>query len=392
MSYLYDDYYIPYPTSSLLINIDSLYLGFCNIKEASMTQCGHNFCSKCIFECVNRNKKCPCCNAPTTKESIVRNHQLDKIISIIDKEKEDASKNYFNNLIANSQNQQHNNNRPNNHEQKLSPIQDLFSKYIKTSLMAYDEFYNQLELKCKEGRDRLEQEKNAILLKHKGDDLILQQTKEEYRYSLEKLEKSNQQTIDLLLKSFEEYETKVCHLKSVAVTPNFVNIQTSIIIPDKDITIEHISLKPSATIYDVKQILVEKLNQRGGDYTFIKFNDNCKFVAQTPMAMGANYISLDDESKPLSMCNLPQGSKIIVQPGGISVQGDIPKECFSTSYKPGDTMDYYRCNDCAYNWICKPCADYCHKGHNKIIYLPNHKASFACCYDQRHNKCKIAKN
>lgn len=39
--------------------------------------------------------------------------------------------------------------------------------------------------------------------------------------------------------------------------------------------------------------------------------------------------------------------------------------------------------------VCEACAKECHKGHNVINYMPNHKPSWACCYCPKNRKCTI---
>jgi RNA polymerase subunit RPABC4/transcription elongation factor Spt4 len=62
----------------------------------------HHFCEGCIMECVNRKHVCPCCNADATKAQLVRNHWFDKMLAIVQQEKEDAAKKYFSKLVASS--------------------------------------------------------------------------------------------------------------------------------------------------------------------------------------------------------------------------------------------------------------------------------------------------
>lgn len=56
------------------------------------------------MECVNRKHVCPCCNADATKAQLVRNHWFDKMLAIVQQEKEEAAKKYFSKLVASSGN------------------------------------------------------------------------------------------------------------------------------------------------------------------------------------------------------------------------------------------------------------------------------------------------
>jgi hypothetical protein len=114
-----------------------------------MTPCGHNFCKTCITECLDRKHSCPCCNTKTVQNQIIKNKQIDRIITILQDEKEKASKAYFENLIkakplgASNDNvngaENGHNNAPNNHQ--LSPIEAIFHRHMKKSLTTFEDYY-----------------------------------------------------------------------------------------------------------------------------------------------------------------------------------------------------------------------------------------------------------
>ncbi|KYR01434.1 hypothetical protein DLAC_01918 [Tieghemostelium lacteum] len=373
---------------------------FNTISSCLMTTCGHNFCSHCILECINRNHKCPCCNANQVKDQLVKNIQFDKIISIIEKEKEFSSKHYFEDLISQSSNKTNtsttttsnsndNNNSTNSNHVNISPVEELFRKYLTNSILSFEGFYQDLNKKYKDNIDKLEKEHQALVIKMGSNPIIIEQSQREMDLKKSKLNSSFKNSTDLIFKSLEDY------LKQTATSPGFLTIYTTISIPDKNLNFDHVPLKPTQTLIDIKNIIIEKLNSRGGDYTFVSWNPNgIVFTVEKPSSIQDNQvIKLDDDYRPLSLYGIPAGSKIILSNGGILLKGDQPKDCFVTTYKPGtnEIMNYYRCDDCQFNWICQPCADYCHKGHTLRIHIPNHKASYACCYDQRNKKCKILK-
>ncbi|GAM28870.1 hypothetical protein SAMD00019534_120460 [Acytostelium subglobosum LB1] len=352
------------------------------IKDCSMTPCGHNFCDKCVRECINRNHKCPLCNAQATMDKLIKNHHLDKLIEIICHEKEEASKRYFNDLINNADIK--NSQRQQQEQHKVNPIQELFSKYLRTSLLQYEEMNVQMENKLKENLEGLEREKVEIAKRYSGQPVLLEQASFELSFKRDKLVKSHQETIEQLYTAYEE------HLKRTAVSPKFVNIQVNILLQEKSITFEHVSLSPSATTRDIKNIIIEKLDQKGPEYKLIKFADNTSLVVQRPLAMGGGSIELDNEVKPLSLYDIPQSSKIVLL-GEVKLQMDMPKLCFNaTNFKAGDQCDYWKCENCNYNWICKTCAEHCHRGHKLVPFMIAHKPTFACCYDTKHRDiCKL---
>lgn len=141
-----------------------------------MTPCGHNFCGDCIKECLNREHICPCCRNQCEKKGLVRNHHVDQIILILRKEKDIASKAYFDTLL-NSQGggagggdggESGKSNKSGDADSQgegsvgknntLSPIEQVFHKYMKSTVASYQSYYSQLEKKYeKEKRDMQEQ-------------------------------------------------------------------------------------------------------------------------------------------------------------------------------------------------------------------------------------------
>jgi len=129
------------------------------MKETRLTTCGHNFCKECIEECLNRKHVCPCCNAPATINTLIVNKQMDRFIGIVDREKDKSAKIYFERLI-NPHAGSGSNGGENNGEQaeaptNLSPIEVTFHKYMKKSLIGYQDYYKSLETSSLEKKEQL---------------------------------------------------------------------------------------------------------------------------------------------------------------------------------------------------------------------------------------------
>eukprot|EP01133_Synstelium_polycarpum_P015518 gene15518-18430_t len=229
---------------------------------------------------------------------------------------------------------------------------------------------------------KLDEELKATLKKYETSISILEQAKQEHVYKKENLEKSHKATVGLLLTSFED------HLKKSVVAPTFVNIQVTLSLPSKHLVFEHVSLRPTTTASDIRQLFIEKFNQRGGEHTFVEYRGSMELVVHRPMSCGGESFVMADEAKPLSLYDVPQGSTIVMT-GRVILAEDMPKQCFSMTFRMGDVTDYYKCNDCSLNWICKVCADHCHRGHNISVFIQNHKPTYACCYDSRKGSCKL---
>jgi hypothetical protein len=113
-----------------------------------MTPCSHNFCHNCISESINRKKKCPICNSNLTSTQLVTNKSYDRLIGIIQIEKEKASKLYFEKLIADSLHSTDQTNQllpqPAN---QFSPIEQIFQTHMKRSLNSFETYYQSLKAK-----------------------------------------------------------------------------------------------------------------------------------------------------------------------------------------------------------------------------------------------------
>lgn len=78
---------------------------------------------------------------------MVKNHQIDKLLEIVTKEKEEASKNYFTNLLRRSKETPSGGGASGASDgaakpaKTLSPIEALFHQHMKRSLGAYEEYY-----------------------------------------------------------------------------------------------------------------------------------------------------------------------------------------------------------------------------------------------------------
>jgi len=60
-----------------------------------------------------------------------------------------------------------------------------------------------------------------------------------------------------------------------------------------------------------------------------------------------------------------------------------PGRCFATEpFDPKNEVriDYFKCQQCKLNWLCKSCAEHCHVGHAIQPFMSGHKPSYAACY------------
>jgi len=50
------------------------------LQHTHMTTCGHRYCESCIRECIDRLRRCPCCNAPLRHDQLIKDAQFDTLI------------------------------------------------------------------------------------------------------------------------------------------------------------------------------------------------------------------------------------------------------------------------------------------------------------------------
>ena len=54
-----------------------------------------------------------------------------------------------------------------------------------------------------------------------------------------------------------------------------------------------------------------------------------------------------------------------------------------------ELYNYFSCKDCKINWVCEQCKDNCHKAHETLPHLQQHRPNFACCYCVKKGLCQI---
>eukprot|EP00484_Ammonia_sp_Unknown_P027298 CAMPEP_0197024674 /NCGR_PEP_ID=MMETSP1384-20130603/5178_1 /TAXON_ID=29189 /ORGANISM="Ammonia sp." /LENGTH=509 /DNA_ID=CAMNT_0042453095 /DNA_START=42 /DNA_END=1571 /DNA_ORIENTATION=- len=114
---------------------------FDEIDKCLMTPCGHNFCEKCIDECLNRKHICPFCSTPCTTDKLIRNVHLDSVLAKLLKARAAASKELISNLMQKTIEESKKSAPKVTSE---SPIAQIFTKYTSQTLIKYENYYQEM--------------------------------------------------------------------------------------------------------------------------------------------------------------------------------------------------------------------------------------------------------
>jgi len=114
---------------------------FDEIAKCMMTPCGHNFCKKCIDECLNRKHICPFCSAECTVDRLIRNVHLDSVLAKLVKARAAASKELINNLMQKTIEESV---KAAPKVTSESPIAQIFTKYTSQTLIKYEHYYQEM--------------------------------------------------------------------------------------------------------------------------------------------------------------------------------------------------------------------------------------------------------
>ncbi|XP_021358562.1 E3 ubiquitin-protein ligase TRIM62-like [Mizuhopecten yessoensis] len=383
---------------------DYLYCSICMnvMKETVMTSCGHRYCSRCIKEWVDRNHKCPCCNKAVTMTEVFKDHQFDCLIDAINQEKTKSEAKYFESLINSAVSESHT-------TTTLSPIETVLKDHLKESLASHERYFQKLRNELNDQERRLEVAcENTItdLASHglSQEELTQQTTDLQNRLSHQKeaLQDEMESCTKLVAESYNRYLTS--HLPKLDVIP----VKVGITILDKNMKVSDVVFKPADRIGDKVKASVEATMAARSDPVgewpeelhFVLFGPfvKCSHFEMQQMVReilhdGKVYQDvkvLDRQSRPVLEHSMKPGSEIAIY-GKIILESDMPKKCFQQVFEEGNpqSVDYFCCKQCAFQWICRSCMEVCHQGHETVPYIMNHQPAWACCYCPKKKTCLI---
>ncbi|KAK3584719.1 hypothetical protein CHS0354_036496 [Potamilus streckersoni] len=373
----------------------------CQMKAAVMTACGHRFCEKCIQEWVDRQHKCPCCNNPLQLDQLIKDHQFDSLLATIMTESKKAEDEYFESLINRASDEQ-------NKDENLTPMEQILKKHLKQGLSAHEKYFHSLKKDFKQRKQMLESETSKgiadIHLNTLFEDQALIKTAELQSIQekkLQELEKELSTCTKLLAEAYDKYLTD--HIPNLDVLP----VVVSVYLLNKNIRIEGFRVNPSDTLLAVREFV--EATMEANHNPVIEWENDVKVFLFGPFAKGSQMETqkiMSDISSSASdtsdvqeireglrfglQYSIKPGSEIVVT-GHVKCESDLPKKCFSEVFKKDaeQKVDYFSCQTCNFNWICRSCMAVCHQDHNVAPYIMEHKPSWACCYCPKKKTCTI---
>eukprot|EP01084_Bolivina_argentea_P136638 240639_1 len=377
---------------------------FDEIERCMMTPCGHNFCKKCIDECLNRKHICPFCSTECTQDRLIRNVHLDAVLSKLVKARAAASEELVSSLMQKS---------IENCAQRMdSPIAQIFMKYTSQTLIKYENYHQETlreahrtELKL---QNKLQHQLLSTLeqnvfedIRHKIQQILnddkatnvttsvvsyIKSKQNEWKLSdsdlnevethvsvfdanMELSQNRVQKSCQLLFESYEEY------MKQTGPSPFLLPVCVTIRLRGRPQSWDA-KLNTTDHVGIVIEIVKRKFMDLGDDIDGFE----CEGKEEKVELGLLRPLGDRDEAQPLeiisnmetclSELNIRQGTQIHVL-SQFRLKSEAPRPCFTYNYDKTkkETCDYYRCKTCGFNWVCKPCSQQCHKEHVLVPFM-----------------------
>jgi len=361
---------------------------FEELHDCYMTKCGHNFCKGCIEECVNRRHECPSCKIELTAEDFYKNYQVDHTLKVLLEQKEIATKEYYDKLIADAAQK--------SEEIAVvdhgSPIEIVFQQHFKKGLLSFQNYYDGCKRKHESSLHKLKKDSTikAEELRSEGKETQAMEILLDVERQAAELEEKFRISTELLVEAYDR------HMNELIPNPELLDCRINVHLVVKNVLIENLLVKHTDTTVDLKRMITQFFNSKGDPVT--EFGEDLEIWVPGEeeqhedmfATVGVEKERKLDASIPFGRLHLVQGCTIKVT-GTIMLNSDMPKSCFSLEFdasKP-TSVDYYSCAECKINWICQSCIEKCHTGHTTKAYILGHKPTWACCYCSKKGFCKI---
>jgi len=340
----------------------------------------------------------------------MKNHHVDRLIAILEQQKDKASQSHFERLVdirrsAEAMQMPSPGAAPSGRGggRQLTPLEELLHKHMKRCIASYEGAYEELVRK----RDALiARARSELAVKlaalHTAQqqrasepgkaELAIAGLSRDCDAECARAQADFDRAVAALLEGYDRL------LGEVLPTASFVPVSVALSIPARGIRFPKVTLKPVDHVDDIRRKLCDLMEQQHGD-PIVAWGPDAVFRISGPLDSGVGSAStttttatlMDDPVKALHQYNVAAGSEIALI-GTVQLKSELPRECFSAVFskdKPDQRVDYFTCQDCKINWVCRPCAEQCHKGHKITPYVHNHRPTWACCYCAKTGVCKI---
>eukprot|EP00753_Platysulcus_tardus_P008160 PLAT1570.1.p1 GENE.PLAT1570.1~~PLAT1570.1.p1 ORF type:complete len:411 (+),score=74.10 PLAT1570.1:17-1249(+) len=376
------------------------------ITDCYMTACGHNFCHGCIDECLARRHTCPSCNTECTRDQLVKNLSLDNLLQKLSEQRQAASDEYFAKLTGSAKADDSSGGKEGSEDAgERSPIEAVFQRHMQRSLLGFQSYYEDLKRKHVERTARVKTElaealedvaaSAAASLRRPADGPpILRRDDSTDRAAslrrnceakLAELQQRFDAAVGVLVDSYDRY------MSELAPSPALVPATVTIEVEDRHMRFDA-QVKSTSFTADMIDVVQARFRDLGDPV--VEFGADVQWkLKPAEVSKEDELISLDDD-RPIfeqsASGRIDPGVHLLLV-GSVKLSSMAPKACFKAEFVKGAgmVMDYYRCNDCGFNWVCKPCADQCHAAHSLVPFRLKHKPSYACCYCVKKKVCTI---
>lgn len=356
------------------------------IKTAVITHCGHRFCEECIQKSISAWKKCPVCNKGLAKSELIHDKGFDNLIRVIEEQKKEAATTYFNQIAAKAEGELRQDGCLNIVNASIQPV---LQKHLKKSLLEFELYSQQLQRELSE--------QTLLSLQKSGNGDVAFSPPHEIL----------QNCLSSVVDAYDRFLTE--NLPPLSLLPVTVEVR----IHGKDIKLPPFQFEPSTSLEELYKAVGDRLSVRAdpvvqfcrNEISFILARPSAGVVCLTPELLtklildqsSDNYsvttaplVIMAEKSLPRLMYNVSPGSEVIIY-GNLKFASEMPKQCFVKVFRKdaGIKMDYFACKDCKLKWICKPCKESCHVGHDLQTHVKGHAPSWPCCYCQK-NRCALS--
>lgn len=349
-------------------------------KSAATTPCGHTFCRACVEECLNLKHTCPVCNQDCTVDQLSRNIMVDSVVEALFGAAEEADEHYKATVFSAGGGDAAPSDGP-------VTIESLFAAHMGSTLVSFRNFQNRID---SDFAARLRS------IESSGADAA------EARRLSQRLTEQHRLAGELVLQEVEN------HLSAASMPPLLLPTTATVVMhrhAEGDGAADGAggggegkttALSPKELRFDMRivgstipgEVLEAALKQFVGRGDEVTSTDGLRMILRPKVPVPGNdediHLALDSVEpifRALPVGRLDGGTWMVFLEGEFMLKSDS-QLCFSLEFDKGNpqSVDYFRCNTCAINWVCSRCATTCHKGHDVVDYIKQHTPTWACCY------------